>query len=166
MASWRRATLQILVLIFLLLLTKSIFLEAAVSKSNSGNIGRCIEKERKALLEFKTSLNDPSGYLSSWVGQDCCNWTFVSCNNKTGNVLRLDLAWLNLCISTPPNKSCGELGGLAKTNGLRSVQKQSVRRRSKLSLFVAFPQLFETERQQSHWRALYNIAKLLRVVLY
>ncbi|OMO88179.1 Leucine-rich repeat, typical subtype [Corchorus olitorius] len=112
MASWRRATLQILVLNFLLLLTKSIFTEAAVSKSSSRNIvGRCIEKEREALVEFKTSLKDPSGYLSSWVGQDCCNWTFVSCNNKTGNVLRLDLAWLNLCISTPPNKSCGELGG-------------------------------------------------------
>ncbi|OMO88214.1 hypothetical protein COLO4_20369 [Corchorus olitorius] len=107
MASWRRAS-QILVIIFLLLLAHS---------SSAGNIGRCIEKERKALLEFKTSLKDPSGFLSSWVGQDCCNWTGVSCSNKTGNVLKLDLAWFNLCrliplnLSLPLNQSCSELGG-------------------------------------------------------
>ncbi|OMO88211.1 hypothetical protein COLO4_20366 [Corchorus olitorius] len=111
-SSRRRETLQILVLIFLLLLTKSKFHEAAESNSSSGNIGRCIEKERKALLEFKTSLKDPSGFLSSWVGQDCCNWTGVSCSNKTGNVVKLDLTRFKLCyLVVPLNNSCGELGG-------------------------------------------------------
>ncbi|OMO88212.1 hypothetical protein COLO4_20367 [Corchorus olitorius] len=109
MAIWR-TTSQIPLLSFLLL-TKSFFLEAAESHSSSGNIGSCIENERKTLLEFKTSLNDPSGFLSSWVGEECCNWTFVSCSNKTGNVLKLDLSWFNLCRLVPLNGSCGELGG-------------------------------------------------------
>ncbi|XWS69229.1 hypothetical protein CRYUN_Cryun04dG0161500 [Craigia yunnanensis] len=89
-ASWRTAS-QILVLLSFLLLTKSILLEAAESNSSSENIGSCIESERKALLEFRKGLKDPSGWLSSWVGEDCCNWTGVSCSNTTGNVVKLDL---------------------------------------------------------------------------
>ncbi|OMO88199.1 hypothetical protein COLO4_20374 [Corchorus olitorius] len=110
MASRRIATQYLL--LFLFLLTNSYFLEAAESNSSStGNIGSCIANERKALLEFKASLKDPSGFLSSWVGKDCCNWTFVSCSNKTGNVLKLDLARFNLCSLVPLGQSCGKLGG-------------------------------------------------------
>ncbi|GKV07966.1 hypothetical protein SLEP1_g19659 [Rubroshorea leprosula] len=51
----------------------------------------CIPSEREALIEFKGGLTDPSNQLSSWVGKDCCKWTGVSCNNRTGHVFMLNL---------------------------------------------------------------------------
>ncbi|XP_021800606.1 probable LRR receptor-like serine/threonine-protein kinase At4g36180 [Prunus avium] len=59
--------------------------------------GRCIEKERQALLAFKRGLVDKSDLLSSWSSeaqkQDCCRWIGVSCSNQTGHVLQLDLSY-------------------------------------------------------------------------
>ncbi|CAO2838725.1 unnamed protein product [Amaranthus hypochondriacus] len=57
---------------------------------------RCIEKERKALLEFKLDIQvDRCGLLSSWDNheehRDCCQWEGVRCNNHTGHVVALDL---------------------------------------------------------------------------
>ncbi|PON95352.1 LRR domain containing protein, partial [Trema orientale] len=51
----------------------------------------CAEMERKALLNFKQGLTDPSGQLSSWVGEDCCKWRGVGCNNITGRVVQVNL---------------------------------------------------------------------------
>ncbi|GAU48457.1 hypothetical protein TSUD_383540 [Trifolium subterraneum] len=39
----------------------------------------------------KKDLNDPSNYLSSWVGKDCCSWIGIQCDNQTGNILNLNL---------------------------------------------------------------------------
>ncbi|XP_021822797.1 leucine-rich repeat receptor-like protein CLAVATA2, partial [Prunus avium] len=58
--------------------------------SDDHNVG-CIDIERKALLKVTQGLTDPSGQLSSWVGEDCCKWSGVGCNNITGRVNRLDL---------------------------------------------------------------------------
>ncbi|KAL4018823.1 hypothetical protein IC575_022449 [Cucumis melo] len=53
----------------------------------------CIQKERKALLQFKNSFyDDPSHRLASWNnGTDCCNWNEVGCNQTTGYVTIIDL---------------------------------------------------------------------------
>ncbi|KAL9457945.1 hypothetical protein AB3S75_006900 [Citrus x aurantiifolia] len=51
----------------------------------------CKEVERKALLQFRQNLADPSGRLSSWVGEDCCRWRGVSCSNRTASVIKLKL---------------------------------------------------------------------------
>ncbi|BFG37790.1 hypothetical protein CerSpe_240640 [Prunus speciosa] len=51
----------------------------------------CIYIERKALLMLKQGLTDPSDRLSSWVGEDCCEWSGVGCNNITRRVNMLDL---------------------------------------------------------------------------
>ncbi|BFG37780.1 hypothetical protein CerSpe_240540 [Prunus speciosa] len=58
--------------------------------NDNHNVG-CIDIERKALLKLKQGLTDPSDRLSSWVGEDCCKWSGVGCNNITGRVNRLDL---------------------------------------------------------------------------
>ncbi|KAI5345439.1 hypothetical protein L3X38_013316 [Prunus dulcis] len=59
--------------------------------------GRCIEKERKALLAFKRGLVDDYNLLSSWSSeaqkQDCCRWIGVCCSNQTGHVIGLDLSY-------------------------------------------------------------------------
>ncbi|MBA0738684.1 hypothetical protein Gogos_012012 [Gossypium gossypioides] len=95
MATWRTST-QTLVLLCFLVLTKVNFLEAAESNTRSQNVA-CIERERNALLEFRKGLKDPSGWLSSWVGKDCCNWTGVNCSNTTGNVVVLHLKTMDYC---------------------------------------------------------------------
>ncbi|XP_039134793.1 receptor-like protein EIX2 [Dioscorea cayenensis subsp. rotundata] len=51
----------------------------------------CTERERMALLDFKKHITDSSNLLSSWVGQDCCSWDGVHCDNTTGNIIGLAL---------------------------------------------------------------------------
>ncbi|KAJ0856368.1 putative leucine-rich repeat-containing, plant-type, leucine-rich repeat domain superfamily [Helianthus annuus] len=52
----------------------------------------CFEQERLALLKFKQSVKDEQGMLSSWgVGNDCCRWERVGCEDATGRVVSLHL---------------------------------------------------------------------------
>ncbi|PWA61798.1 leucine-rich repeat protein [Artemisia annua] len=46
----------------------------------------CSKQERLALLKFKHSVRDAYGMLSSWVGNDCCEWERVHCDKVTGKV--------------------------------------------------------------------------------
>ncbi|CAL8122723.1 unnamed protein product [Prunus armeniaca] len=66
------------------------------SHRDTNNVtGRCIERERQALLAFKRGLVDESDLLSSWGSeaqkQDCCRWVGVSCGNQRGHVIQVDL---------------------------------------------------------------------------
>nr|XP_029120136.1 receptor-like protein EIX1 [Elaeis guineensis] len=55
--------------------------------------GSCIELERRALLAIRADIYDPGEWLSSWTGQDCCQWRGVGCDNTTGQVVTLDLKY-------------------------------------------------------------------------
>nr|KYP48816.1 LRR receptor-like serine/threonine-protein kinase GSO1 [Cajanus cajan] len=54
---------------------------------------KCIERERQALLNFKQSLLDDYGILSTWsdYDDDCCKWKGIRCNNETGHIQLLHL---------------------------------------------------------------------------
>uniref|UniRef100_A0A0E0L7K1 non-specific serine/threonine protein kinase n=1 Tax=Oryza punctata TaxID=4537 RepID=A0A0E0L7K1_ORYPU len=53
-------------------------------------------KERDVLFDLKATLRDPGGMLSSWVGLNCYNWYGVTCNNRTGHIIKLNLANYNI----------------------------------------------------------------------
>lgn len=58
---------------------------------NTREIAACFVTERDALVALNASINDPDGRLSSWRGDNCCNWSGVRCSKKTGHVIQLDL---------------------------------------------------------------------------
>nr|KAJ0190587.1 hypothetical protein LSAT_V11C800444510 [Lactuca sativa] len=75
----------------------------------------CSQKERLALLKFKGSVKDASGMLSSWVGNDCCQWERIQCDSLTGTVESLQLGgdhyWggADYLVSNEVNSSLAEL---------------------------------------------------------
>ncbi|XP_047049566.1 receptor-like protein EIX1 [Lolium rigidum] len=62
--------------------------QAALAPTTPAGI-LCIPRERDALRDFKTGLNDSGNILSSWRGADCCRWKGVVCSNRTGHVIAL-----------------------------------------------------------------------------
>ena len=91
----RKTILLLLIVSLLFLFFELPIVEATTTNSTDADLlnnGRgCIKGERKALLEFKHGFEDPLGWLSFWVGADICKWRGVDCNNKTGNVVKVDL---------------------------------------------------------------------------
>ncbi|KAI0503501.1 hypothetical protein KFK09_014435 [Dendrobium nobile] len=51
----------------------------------------CLVAERRALLQFRKTLNDPEGRLSSWRGSECCSWRGLRCDNHTGSITFINL---------------------------------------------------------------------------
>ncbi|PWA36606.1 leucine-rich repeat protein [Artemisia annua] len=45
----------------------------------------CSKQEQQTLLKFKNTLGDDYGLLSSWVGNDCCSWRGVRCDDIMGS---------------------------------------------------------------------------------
>ncbi|KAE9604912.1 hypothetical protein Lal_00036930 [Lupinus albus] len=52
----------------------------------------CIQREREALINFKSTFHDPYNMLSSWKGNHCCQWEGIACDNVTSHVVKLDLS--------------------------------------------------------------------------
>ncbi|KAH7855460.1 hypothetical protein Vadar_025090 [Vaccinium darrowii] len=76
------------------LLFHGIFPQSSLGSGSMSTI-TCIERERQALLKFKQSLTDTTGRLSSWTGEDCCNWKGIQCDGNTSHVVKLDLVSLD-----------------------------------------------------------------------
>ncbi|CAN0920184.1 Receptor-like protein EIX2 [Linum grandiflorum] len=73
-------------ILLLLILTFFIF-----TSCNGQLTVRCLRSQKDALLAFKQGLVDPSGRLSSWIGNDCCSWQGIECDNLTGTVVKIHL---------------------------------------------------------------------------
>ncbi|KAF7824589.1 receptor-like protein EIX2 [Senna tora] len=58
---------------------------SSIGSSNGHQLVDCLASDRKALIDFKSGLQDPDNVLSSWSGASCCE-----CNN-TGAVVSIDL---------------------------------------------------------------------------
>ncbi|KAF7148915.1 hypothetical protein RHSIM_Rhsim03G0182500 [Rhododendron simsii] len=76
------------------LLCNGVFLQSCLGSESIPAI-TCIEQERQALLKFKRSLTDTTRLLSSWTGEDCCNWKGIQCDGNTSHVVKLDLVSLD-----------------------------------------------------------------------
>ncbi|KAJ4822349.1 hypothetical protein Tsubulata_048140 [Turnera subulata] len=64
--------------------------EAERHNVRSDNISR-MEIERQAFLKLKAGFTDPSGRLSTSVGNDCCRWPGVVCSRRSRLVMKLKL---------------------------------------------------------------------------
>ncbi|KAI3958235.1 hypothetical protein MKW92_030161 [Papaver armeniacum] len=55
----------------------------------------CHEQERRALFDFKFSLDDPANRLSSWLDdnkyRNCCDWHGVGCSSDSSHVISINL---------------------------------------------------------------------------
>ncbi|XP_042479781.1 receptor-like protein EIX2 [Macadamia integrifolia] len=86
---------EVLLLMFLCIQTTI----SSVSSTNTAVV--CSKAEKQALLSFKKGLKDPTNWLSSWIGEDCCTWKGVSCNNRTGHVVKAGPPFCSVGASVP-----------------------------------------------------------------
>ncbi|GLU00025.1 hypothetical protein SLE2022_174210 [Rubroshorea leprosula] len=75
----------------MLVLVVALFFGAAEFCSDRNTSFSCIEREREALLKFKLCFHDPLHMLSSWKGNNYCEWRGVRCNKNSGYVVSLQL---------------------------------------------------------------------------
>ena len=80
--------IQIAITLLVFTHTKS---STEASTHRNDTLKRCTAHERSALLAFRAGLSDPANRLSSWGGDNCCEWKGVQCSNTTGHVVKLDL---------------------------------------------------------------------------
>lgn len=52
----------------------------------------CLKEERSALLQIKGSINHPNGSaLSSWLGENCCQWEMIECDPSASHVVGIKI---------------------------------------------------------------------------
>ncbi|KAF7124407.1 hypothetical protein RHSIM_Rhsim12G0128000 [Rhododendron simsii] len=63
----------------------------------------CVEgnpNDLKGLTGFKAEIqSDTSGRIAKWVGQSCCKWDGISCENTTDRVTEINLPGFITCES-------------------------------------------------------------------
>ncbi|XP_059461045.1 receptor-like protein EIX1 [Corylus avellana] len=84
-----RNTSFVVVLVHCYLSLATLFCMFAFARGNPNVL--CREVEREALLRFKQGLIDRSNRLSSWIGEECCMWRGIGCDNITAHVIQLNL---------------------------------------------------------------------------
>ncbi|KAE8077783.1 hypothetical protein FH972_016312 [Carpinus fangiana] len=84
-----RKTSFVVVLLHGFLSLATLFCMFAFARGNPNVL--CREVERGALLTFKQGIIDHSNRLSSWIGEECCMWRGIGCDNITGHVIQLNL---------------------------------------------------------------------------
>ncbi|KAK4431438.1 Receptor-like protein EIX2 [Sesamum alatum] len=91
--------LPLLLVMLLVATTLGAVLGRSSQVTNTSRV-RCLEKERRALLDIKDELVDRYEKLSSWDNEeskrDCCEWRGIECHNRTNRVTQLDLSFDNL----------------------------------------------------------------------
>ena len=84
--------LRLLLSVFVLLIKVSVL---GLNSPSESSYVKCKEREKQALLNFKLSVEDYYGILSTWrdgkYNRDCCKWEGIECNNETGHIEKLDL---------------------------------------------------------------------------
>ncbi|XP_054814766.1 receptor-like protein EIX2 isoform X2 [Prosopis cineraria] len=64
----------------------------------------CHERERQALLKFRSSFkNTSAGSLGSWEGLNCCHWKGVGCDFISRHVIKLDLSYTSEAEAVDPS---------------------------------------------------------------
>ncbi|XP_028791148.1 receptor-like protein EIX2 [Neltuma alba] len=82
---------QPIIILMMLHLQAELFMIGSCWRMGDTNAS-CLHKERRALLSMKNAFVDDYGRLSSWGSSpDCCRWSGVLCNPRTGHVEKLDL---------------------------------------------------------------------------
>ncbi|RWR93797.1 putative LRR receptor-like serine/threonine-protein kinase [Cinnamomum micranthum f. kanehirae] len=101
------------VALWVLVLCSGINVAFGSANKETNGVVLCNERERQALLKFKHALNASEYALSSWVGDNCCRWEGVGCNNETGYVIELNLKGIIYTVSGEIDPSLLELKHLS-----------------------------------------------------
>ncbi|KAG9441511.1 hypothetical protein H6P81_017365 [Aristolochia fimbriata] len=57
----------------------------------------CLQGERRVLLQFRDAYNKifeigTMNHIDDWVGQDCCQWSRITCSNSTSHVVAIKMS--------------------------------------------------------------------------
>ncbi|XP_078161159.1 uncharacterized protein LOC144556646 [Carex rostrata] len=81
---------------FVALLSISLLLISLSIKTTTLSQAQCLSDQRDALIQFKHGFNNKT-QLHSWNSStDCCTWDGIECNDQTGMVTAINLAYMSI----------------------------------------------------------------------